>query len=334
MARNGSGTYSKVNTFVAGNTITAAGHNDNWDDLVTELTNSVAADGQTSMTGALKLSNGTAGSPAATFASDTNTGLYRIGADNLGFALGGTKYGDWTTTGLTITGTLTASGAVTSTGAFVASSTGAVTGNFSVNTNKFAVVAASGNTTVAGTLGVTGAVTNSSTTEMTGNVTVNTNKFTVAAATGNTVVAGTLDVTGLATLSGGVAGLIAAQSDQETATSTTLAVSPGRQQFHPSAAKFWSFITVSGGTPTQQTSFNMTSITDSGAGLYDLTIATDFSTANWAGVGSGSDESTYNDVLGITSKAAGTARATTRNSVSGALADAGSLAVIGFGDQA
>jgi hypothetical protein len=59
MARNGSGTYTKVNTFVASATITAAGHNANWDDIASEITNSVAADGQTTMTGALKAASGT-----------------------------------------------------------------------------------------------------------------------------------------------------------------------------------------------------------------------------------------------------------------------------------
>lgn len=59
-----------------------------------------------------------------------------------------------------------------------------VTGNVTVNTNKFIVTAASGNTTVAGTLGVAG------------DFAVATNKLTVAAATGNTAVAGTLSVTG------------------------------------------------------------------------------------------------------------------------------------------
>ncbi len=90
MARNGSGTYSKVNTFVAGNSITASGHNQNWDDLVAEMTNSVAADGQTPITGTLKGANGTAALPSYTFTSDPNTGVYRHGADELGFTTGGT----------------------------------------------------------------------------------------------------------------------------------------------------------------------------------------------------------------------------------------------------
>ena len=61
MSRNGSGVYTKVNTFVSGNPVTAAGHNQNWDDLATEMTNSVAADGQTSMTGPFKASTGSVG---------------------------------------------------------------------------------------------------------------------------------------------------------------------------------------------------------------------------------------------------------------------------------
>jgi hypothetical protein len=93
MARNGSGTYSKVNTFIAGNTITAAGSNQNWDDLVAEMTNSVAADGQTPITGALKGANGTAAAPAFGFNSDPDTGTYRHGANELGFATGGTVAG-------------------------------------------------------------------------------------------------------------------------------------------------------------------------------------------------------------------------------------------------
>ena len=41
MARNGSGVFAKVNTFVAGNAITASGHNQNWD-----IHRSVRADGK------------------------------------------------------------------------------------------------------------------------------------------------------------------------------------------------------------------------------------------------------------------------------------------------
>ena len=48
-----------------------------------------------------------------------------------------------------------------------------------------------------------------------------------------------------------------------------------------SHTRFWAMVTVSGGTPTLQSSFNVTSITDTGTGLLTVTIATDFTTANW-----------------------------------------------------
>lgn len=43
--------------------------------------------------------DGSASTPSIGFVSDTNTGFYRIGADNVGLALNGTKYVDWATTG-------------------------------------------------------------------------------------------------------------------------------------------------------------------------------------------------------------------------------------------
>ncbi len=89
MARNGSGTYTVPNTLVSGTTITASDHNENYGDLGDEVTNSVAADGQTSMTGPLKHSSGTAPLPSMTFAADTNTGFFRSSADEIGVALGG-----------------------------------------------------------------------------------------------------------------------------------------------------------------------------------------------------------------------------------------------------
>jgi microcystin-dependent protein len=116
MARNGSGTYTKVNTFVPGNSITAAGHNQNWDDIATEITNSVATDGQSTMTGPLKAASGSVGAPGVTFASDTDCGLYRIGGNNIGVAVNGAKVLDVATTGLAVTGTLAATGVISQAG--------------------------------------------------------------------------------------------------------------------------------------------------------------------------------------------------------------------------
>ena len=71
----------------------------------------------------------------------------------------------------------------------------------------------------------------------------------------------------------------ATQANQETATSTTTYVSPGRQQFHPSAAKAWLYCDVSGNIDA---SYNITSISDTGAGKVGVTINVDFSSANYA----------------------------------------------------
>jgi hypothetical protein len=91
-------------------------------------------------------------------------------------------------------------------------------------------------------------------------------------------------VTTDSTASDSAAGLIeiAIQSEMETASDTARAVVPGRQHFHPGHPKCWAYVTVSAGTPTLQTSYNVTSITDSGTGLLTITIDTDFSSANWA----------------------------------------------------
>lgn len=111
MARNGSGTYSVPNTFVSGNTITASGHNGNWSDIASEVTNSVAADGQTSMTGPLKAANGTNSAPTMTFASDTDTGAYRSGANEYSVAAGGTQITSTSSAGIDIkSGTLKLAG--------------------------------------------------------------------------------------------------------------------------------------------------------------------------------------------------------------------------------
>lgn len=71
----------------------------------------------------------------------------------------------------------------------------------------------------------------------------------------------------------------------EAATDTSKFVTPGRDQYHPGVAKCHAYITVSGGTPSLVTSYNITSIADTGVGLCTVTIATDFADANWTFLG-------------------------------------------------
>lgn len=111
MSRNGSGTASVINTFSPSTTISSSAVNANFSDIAADLTNSLALDGQSSMTGQFKAASGTSSAPGMGFAADTNTGLYRKGSDNVGAVAGGSDIWEWTTSGIvmasgkTITGT-------------------------------------------------------------------------------------------------------------------------------------------------------------------------------------------------------------------------------------
>jgi len=131
------------------------------------------------------------------------------------------------------------------------------------------------------------------------------------------------------------AALAAAQSDQEAGSSNAVFVTPGRQQFHPSAAKFWAKVGVSGGVPLLLTSYNVTSITDVDVGWVTFTIATDFSSENWVptlaalGVGAVTSSSA---ILRVNAIAAGTLSVLTTDTT-GTLRDPVRWFVSGYGDQ-
>ena len=118
----------------------------------------------------------------------------------------------------------------------------------------------------------------------------------------------------------------AAQSDQETGTSTTVFVTPAVQQYHQSAAKCWLKCNAAG---TISTSYNITSISDTGTGIVTITIATDFSTSDWVGIFTSQGTTTW---CTTANPAAGTVegRALSASSV---LADPSFYHFVGFGDQ-
>lgn len=72
---------------------------------------------------------------------------------------------------------------------------------------------------------------------------------------------------------------VATQAEMETATATNRTVTPGRVRDHPGVCKFWA-MAIGDGTGIQLF-YNLTSMTDTGAGQCTFTIATDFSSANW-----------------------------------------------------
>lgn len=102
-----------------------------------------------------------------------------------------------------------------------------------------------------------------------------------AGPTGATGAAGSTGPTGAS--SGATA---ATQSQQEAASSTTTFVSPGRQQYHPSAPKAWVKVSNPSGTPVITASYNVASITDNGVGDITVNFSTPFSSANYSISGS------------------------------------------------
>lgn len=132
----------------------------------------------------------------------------------------------------------------------------------------------------------------------------------------------------------------ASQAQQEAGTSTIAGTTPGRQQYHPSACKFWVVFTGSG-TPTIQVSYNMTSITDNGTGDYTLNIDIDFSGAEWNlnwglqaanGGGGGGNAATVEIAQLASPMAAGSVRIRVGNNA-GTLFDPYKIHIGGFGDQ-
>jgi hypothetical protein len=109
-----------------------------------------------------------------------------------------------------------------------------------------------------------------------GNPTIGTSAGSLAVSTG-LAVTGALSATGDISAASVSGTAVATQADQETATSTTTIVTPGRQQFHPSAAKVWGQAGVTGNLIV---GYNVTSITDVGTGIATVVVGTDFSTDN------------------------------------------------------
>jgi hypothetical protein len=346
LAYNGSGTFNRIYNWVTdkSNTVpvTASRMDAEMDGMATGLTTAICRDGQSTATARIPFaagvsaSSGSAGAPSYNFISDTDTGMYLSSLGTITFSSNGASVLS------VLPGAAFVSGFISTTGAVTSGAELTAVGSFSINTDKFTVAAASGNTVVAGTLavgsdlGVSGAVGVTGTLASAGNFSVNTDKFTVAAASGNTVVAGTLGVTGAATLSSSLSAasvtgsMVASQADQETGTSTTTVVPPGRQHFHPSAAKAWAFVTVSGGNPSITTGYNAASVTDHGEGAFTLNFTTSMSSANYMALVSPED-STATGFARIVSKGTGGVRVELNRYSDGAAQDV-SFNVLVFGD--
>jgi hypothetical protein len=130
------------------------------------------------------------------------------------------------------------------------------------------------------------------------------------------------------TVASGLSG--ATQAEMEAGTSSSVAVTPSVAQHHQSAAKCWIMCNASGAI---QASYNITSITDSGVGEVTVTIATDFSSNNYAIVCSTRGDSFSDRVPRVSSQAAGSFVINNTSSAGVGQSDPGGYQAVCFGDQ-
>lgn len=141
MSRDSNGTHTLPtgNPVVSGSAIDSSVHNATLTDLSTEITDSLSRSGKGGMSAALAmggnkitgLGDGTKTAPAVTFSSDPDTGIYRIGSNNLGVSVGDTKVLDVSTAGLDVVGKMAATGVVSGTNGTFSGAVSGTTGTFS-----------------------------------------------------------------------------------------------------------------------------------------------------------------------------------------------------------
>lgn len=129
-SRSAGGTYSNVSGIPVstGTTISATVFNNAMADYATEMTDSLNRSGKGAMLAPLRLTNGSVSAPAVTFDSDTDVGLYRIGANNPAMSAGNTLCQSWATTGSTFPLGVTVTQSQTNTAAITATGNGTAAG--------------------------------------------------------------------------------------------------------------------------------------------------------------------------------------------------------------
>jgi hypothetical protein len=170
------------------------------------ITGGVGISGSACISKALT-SDGTAALPSFAFISDVDTGIYRIGADQIGITTGGTARITVSTTVVTINSTLTVTGAATM------SSTLGVAGIASITNSTASSATTNGALVVTGGVGIGGAV------NINGITTVHNTTTSTSITTGALQSKGGLGVTGTAWI-GGVVNLTAGGIATSTTTGT------------------------------------------------------------------------------------------------------------------
>jgi hypothetical protein len=113
------------------------------------------------------------------------------------------------------------------------------------------------------------------------------------------------------TSSGTITVTAATKANQETATSTTTAVTPAVQQYHPSACQAWGQVS-HGASPTFFASYNCASVVQNATGDYTITFTTNFTSANFAVMlGGGSQNGASYAFISVSSQTSSTIRVRT-----------------------
>ena len=300
MSFNGSGTYTlPTNSFaqaVTGTTISSSGWNATGADLATALTTVICKDGQSTTTARIPFAQGASMGSATITAVAAGTATTH--AANVGqLQNGGPSY----LTSVAGTNTITATAAPVPAYAVgqrftftpANTNTGAATLNISsvgAGAVQWAGAALTGGELVAGT-------------PVTVLVTATTPVFEIVAPTQfpdtrALVVGGTdatkkvrIEVDGITTSTTRVWTArdadfeigAATQAEQEAGTSIVASVTPGRQQYHPSAVKAWAYVT-NNGAATLVAGYNVSSVTWNSTGNVTVTLDTDMSSANYCAV--------------------------------------------------
>jgi hypothetical protein len=130
--------------------------------------------------------------------------------------------------------------------------------------------------------------------------------------------------------SGSIAGgMVATQAEVETGTTINKVVTPGRQQFHPSAAKGWAKIQTDGALLAQR---NVSGITVNGPGDITVYWGTPFSNEHYAVVASMVSDEDLRATVANSTFGSGTTRILVRNA-SGVLVHPNYYLIVAYGDQ-
>jgi len=276
MSRNGSGTYSlpSGNPVVTNTTISSTDFNNTMNDIATALTDSIAKDGQTTLTGNLAFSgNNIQQVGTLTIVTDiqhyndTNNKV-TFGTDTQDFTTGGSSRLDISDSGVRLGG---ANARVTTVLDEDTMSSDSATALITQQSAK-AYTDTTVNTNI-NPNGKTSATVTTSDEFLFSDVddSNNVKKDTVQ---------GILDLAPSASDTAAGEIEVAVQSEVEAATSTTLAITPGRMHYHPGVAKCW--VNFNGtGTIAINSSYNTQGITDNGTGDTTITIDNDFSSGNY-----------------------------------------------------